>query len=565
MTLRRYARLYGVLALLRILIASTSTSAIHPDEHFQNPEIAASTVFEYALSSDGLLRTWEWEGTAPCRSIVPVVGSTGWIFALLKLAVGDKPTGYALFLAQKLAMLLFSFLIDYLIWSTSNGSPIPLLLFASSPVVFTFLLRPFSNSLETLVLAAAFYLAPRDAKRDSPFRLLAFGAVTALGIFTRITFVAFAAPLVLDVAQRLALQPSRSQSSLLRLAKRSIPIVLSFAITSLACAITDTSYLSSTGSAPLSRLILTPLNLLRYNLSAANLAEHGLHPRYMHVLVNWPMLFGVGLAIIPTAATTMRGAKDASSKPEERRRIILYLASFLLPTFLLSLQPHQEPRFLVPLIVPLALLAPYSPLFRSGTKRARKWRRAFWALWLVHSTILIILFGYLHQGGLLPALFALNGQLSDPSIALGARRAVDIVFWRTFMPPRHLLLPARDGNSVAPAVRVTDLAGASFDTLVSTLLDKTQHHRSSAAASHLTILVAPAYTVHSLDLLCSAHPTAAKPHNVCFEPVLVDKDGKERTFGVHVDMDRLEELRHTTWGTAGVGVWAVWRRASRDG
>lgn len=90
MTLRRYARLYGVLALLRTLIAFTSTSAIHPDEHFQNPEIAASTVFEYARSGDGLLRTWEWEGTAPCRSIVPVLGSTGWMFALLRLAVGDS-------------------------------------------------------------------------------------------------------------------------------------------------------------------------------------------------------------------------------------------------------------------------------------------------------------------------------------------------------------------------------------------------------------------------------------------------------------------------------------------
>lgn len=42
-------------------------------------------------------------------------------------------------------------------------------------------------------------------------------------------------------------------------------------------------------------LILTPLNLLRYNLSRANLASHGIHPRYLHVVANWPMLFGVGL------------------------------------------------------------------------------------------------------------------------------------------------------------------------------------------------------------------------------------------------------------------------------
>lgn len=65
------------------------------------------------------------------------------------------------------------------------------------------------------------------------------------------------------------------------------------------------------------------------------------------------------------------------------------------------------------------------------------------ALWLTHSILFTVLFGYLHQGGLLPALFALNGQLHDPSTAT---RNVDIVLWRTFMPPRHLLLPTCDGE-----------------------------------------------------------------------------------------------------------------------
>lgn len=205
------------------------------------------------------------------------------------------------------------------------------------------------------------------------------------------------------------------------------------------------------------------------------------------------------------------------------------------------------------------------------------------ALWLVHSTIFTVLFGYLHQGGLLPALFALNGQLRDPTTALGASSAIDIVFWRTFMPPRHLLLPTVDGahlpsqitliaidkgaslagDLVVPAVTVTDLAGASFDTLVSTMLDKIQQQSSVTDASHL--LVAPAYTVHSLELLCSVHPTSATPHSFCLEPALVDKDGKERTFGLHVDMDRLGELRHATWRTVGVGMWTVRRRTSRDG
>lgn len=39
-------------------------------------------------------------------------------------------------------------------------------------------------------------------------------------------------------------------------------------------------------------LLITPLENLRYNLDAGNLAEHGIHPRYLHLLVNLPLLFG---------------------------------------------------------------------------------------------------------------------------------------------------------------------------------------------------------------------------------------------------------------------------------
>jgi hypothetical protein len=76
---------YFLLALLRILIAFTSHSFIHPDEHFQNPEVAAGGVFDIGRNGEGLLRTWEWTGDAPCRSIVPVWMSTWLSFAVLKV------------------------------------------------------------------------------------------------------------------------------------------------------------------------------------------------------------------------------------------------------------------------------------------------------------------------------------------------------------------------------------------------------------------------------------------------------------------------------------------------
>lgn len=42
-------------------------------------------------------------------------------------------------------------------------------------------------------------------------------------------------------------------------------------------------------------LVLTPLNFLSYNITPSNLAAHGLHPRWLHVVVNLPMIVGPGL------------------------------------------------------------------------------------------------------------------------------------------------------------------------------------------------------------------------------------------------------------------------------
>lgn len=40
------------------------------------------------------------------------------------------------------------------------------------------------------------------------------------------------------------------------------------------------------------RLIVTPYNNFMYNLNMDNLAQHGVHARYTHLLVNLPLLFG---------------------------------------------------------------------------------------------------------------------------------------------------------------------------------------------------------------------------------------------------------------------------------
>ncbi|KPV74278.1 glycosyltransferase family 22 protein [Rhodotorula graminis WP1] len=567
---RRAAAAYTALAVLRVLVAFTSLSSIHPDEHFQNPEIAAAFSFDYAMSGgDRPLRTWEWRGASPCRSILPVAGSTGLAFLLVKVFLGSSPPASALFAAERAVILLFSFGIDYVVWHISRRSHLSVLLFASSPVTFTFLLRPFSNTLETVFLALAFFIFFRtltSGRAASVARLFGLGVVLAVGIFNRITFAAFAMPLVLSTADA----GSRQTSSHVSLSASSRRLVLvgtsalaGFIVAATSCIVVDTAYFS-TGKVSIRTalnalahphsFIVTPLNLLRYNASSDNLAEHGLHPRWLHAVVNAPSLFGAGLVIVALSAADLLRPRGRL-KPFDRRHLFLYLSTFFVPLVALSVLPHQEPRFLVPLVLPVVLLAPYTSIFRSATSRAGKTRRVIWVLWLAHSFGFTIMFGYLHQGGLVPATLALNGELRNSTTRIGAARAVDVVFWRTFMPPRHLLLPLAPG-ALVPAVRVTDLAGASSSTFLSTLA------AFDLAASHV-IVVAPAYTIEAQNLTCLATSTStassgrSDPFDTLPKRRLSPLVAGRTSYGVHVDMDRLGDLSGARWKTLGVGVWTV--------
>lgn len=60
------------------------------------------------------------------------------------------------------------------------------------------------------------------------------------------------------------------------------------------------------------------------------------------------------------------------------------LGSFIVPLALLSIQPHQEPRFLVPLVVPLALLASGSPT--SSIRSISNKRKRYFVVSVPHSS-----------------------------------------------------------------------------------------------------------------------------------------------------------------------------------
>ena len=123
--------------------------------------------------------------------------------------------------------------------------------------------------------------------------------------------------------------------------------------------------------------VVTPYNAFKYNASYDNLETHGIHPRLTHVIVNFPMLFGplafaaykswsralAGFFSFSRAATDSKKEKktnvDAVScavSSANATRVALLFALFV-PLLCLSLAPHQEPRFLLPLLPAAAAAA----------------------------------------------------------------------------------------------------------------------------------------------------------------------------------------------------------------
>ncbi|RUS17481.1 GPI mannosyltransferase, partial [Jimgerdemannia flammicorona] len=190
---------------------------------------------------------------------------------------------------------------------------------------------------------------------------IALGWVFALGFFSRITFVLYGFPVGLAflylTIRNAAEQDGVLMHPVLRLSKLgaflSDIIPLAFGITSMAavCVLVDSLYfghlavLLADNIVTLSDLIaafmndpksllelslagaptITPLNNFLYNLDASNLASHGLHPRYLHIAVNLPLLFGplallAAYAVVRSALTFRFSAEKLSTTGESASR-----------------------------------------------------------------------------------------------------------------------------------------------------------------------------------------------------------------------------------------------------
>lgn len=196
--------------------------------------------------------------------------------------------------------------------------------------------------------------------------------------------------------------------------------MFSLLITSLVAIYLDSSFYTKnevTWSSILWHPTITPINNIRYNLSRTNLSQHGLHPRYQHILFNLPQLIGPAFILL--------------FRPEKSLRFYSAISGI----FLLSFFEHQEARFLLP-AVPLLLSSISLP-------RNKLYLKIWSITWIFFNVIFGILMGVYHQGGIVPTQLYLS-KLHEASHAL---------WWKTYSPPIWLL----DGKN--KSLKTHDLMG----------------------------------------------------------------------------------------------------------
>ncbi|XP_060574172.1 GPI mannosyltransferase 4-like isoform X2 [Ruditapes philippinarum] len=299
--------------------------------------------------------------------------------------------------------------------------------------------------------------------------------VVTVGIFNRPTFVIFAFLPLFWWAKK---HPTGE----IYVFKRAAVFICTGILLSFVFVIMDTAYftgfditslLSVDGwQNMLKKCVKTPLNFVLYNSMSVNLAEHGYHPFYLHSMVNMPLLFGpmffyltrhlinnalILLKITKSDEGTMQVSKTQPRQREDKCQNKLksdferMLGIFILfPIMVLSFFPHQEARFLIPLL-PLVVI--------SVAIFSTKLSKLFWLTFVVFNLVLSVVFGTLHQGGVIPSLMKLQTMIQK-EFQENDSTSITLIYSHTYMPPKHVLL-----NHMSN-LELIDLKGSNFQSVI---------------------------------------------------------------------------------------------------
>ena len=461
---------------------------------------------------------------------------------------------YFLVTIPRVVMVLLSFISDYFIYKICRINGLrpwsTLLIFSSSHIMLTFMTRTFSNTYELILFTILLYLVSDSMNLTNHFireeielekqykeatytlekikifkkqkkiplhkynHSLWIGGLFSLGMFNRPTFILYAVvPMFFWMQRGMFLKKVRLAEFHLRMTS----LLPSFSLISFLLVLSDSLFYGSSSiwKLEMGKIVMTPLNFIVYNMDQSNLAGHGLHPWYLHAAVNVPILFNVlglgGLYLMSRAMVVVVGSSWIT-KPDLFNFNGLAIFSFAFPLMTLSLTPHQEPRFLLPLLVPLVLLLGPFLLRREGF-----WAKVWRSIWYSANIVCILLFGFLHQGGIYSAQNFFHQYIHQhrPSLT-----NTHIIYFHTYMPPMSLLtLPDRsisitNANGTryrrGQSVFIEDMAGAPWDDLelrCKQLMDEARTKWQRTKVQTQVFSVVPGTLTSRMDQMFLQHPS----------------------------------------------------------
>ncbi|KAH8860523.1 NAD-dependent protein deacetylase SRT1 [Schistosoma japonicum] len=490
------------LGYLRIAFVLTS-GYLHPDEYFQSIEVAAGDIYNLDV-----LRTWEFHlvDKGPLRSVAGMlpfvhipIQVAKWIYDWLNSETtktdfsGSDMLDRVVF-PSRLITVLGSCLIDIFILRFSihhdrhhqlfvNTNkirsmlhivlyfPVPtaLLLYASCAFGGSlWSTRTIVNVWESIYVSlfGLLFLQILNRLEQSPnlattkHFIIVFvciqSAIVVWGSFLRPTYALFIFPLG---CIELAFIFIKLKYVFIILCLPAVLFVVF--LNTLLCVIIDTLYFHNVNVLQIFKtdfsrfqLICTPCRFFTYNTNSHYVSSHGLHSRFTHFLINWPLILGP----IFTVHLFFQSL---------RRRSLLLFVSWIcvtFPTLILSIIPHQEARFLIPCLPFACYIIGRSidaKLKRAKGKEVSYILTMSAILWIFHQFILMLFYGYLHQAGLLSYM---------KTIPISVNECITHVFFRTYMPPRFPLdIPLNKSHPSQSCKSLIDLGGSNFTVLNHTI------------------------------------------------------------------------------------------------
>ncbi|THC94701.1 hypothetical protein EYZ11_005812 [Aspergillus tanneri] len=229
---------------------------------------------------------------------------------------------------------------------------------------------------------------------------------------------------------------------------------------------------------------------------------------------------------------------------------------------LLSIVPHQEPRFLIP-CVPLLLSCLRIPKSR--------W---FLAAWVIFNAALGFLMGVYHQGGIVPAQLAIPSIISANAVTpngapLGSAPVSAVVlWWKTYSPPLWLLGDSANHSLDIESRDLMGMSGPEMDKELRKLIPSCPSRNKNGAEDLDTELA------RHPDAVFIVAPKSAK-YLDSYTKLESDRPDLELhelwSYSKHINMDDLDfgtdgiisTLRRVI-GRRGLAVWAVRRHCTRE-